>query len=320
MSDLLYTNGPVPYREDFYRSLRENGVKVCFAAAAKDLLPQLETERPERVFVPEFSSLALAALRYRKRFCFKVVSLCDDSMDMIAGNDFGWKHRLARRVVPRMVDEVILHSPEVRAWYRERFGKGLLMPVMVDERRVRPELERLLPLSQRLRSTEKPVVAFVGRFVPLKNIPSLIRAFGPLADKAQLVLIGDGPERQNLESMAPSAFFTGHLSGDELLAWYNLIDILVLPSTQEAYGAVTGEALMAGARVVVSRKAGSAGLVREGENGYVVDPLDVEGITTALNRLLGTVPSGRPLSLRDNLHPYRFETCIQALLSEIKAL
>ena len=110
------------------------------------------------------------------------------------------------------------------------------------------------------------------------------------------------------------------LSRDELLAWYNLIDILVLPSTQEAYGAVTGEALMAGAKVAVSSRAGSKDLVREGVNGFVFEPSDVTSLTDGLGRLLEEVPLNRPLSLRENLLPYRFETCIQALLKEINSL
>ena len=109
-------------------------------------------------------------------------------------------------------------------------------------------------------------------------------------------------------------------SGDELLAWYDLIDILVLPSTQEAYGAVTGEALMAGAKVVVSRRAGSIDLVREGENGYGVDPMDVDAMTTCILRLLDTMEAGRSLTLRENLHPYRFAGCTEALINGIRSL
>ena len=239
---------------------------------------------------------------------------------MIHGNDFGWKHRLARHFVPRLLDEIILHSPEVAGWYQNHFGKGLFMPIISDERRIRPELERVLPLSQKTRPTEKPIVAFVGRLVGLKNIPTLFRAFEPLREQAQLVIIGDGPDRGALQSLAPEALFTGQLSGDELLAWYNLIDILVLPSTQEAYGAVTGEALMAGAKVVVSRQAGSSDLVREGENGCLFDPVDEKGLTACMEKLLETLPPGRPVALRENLLPYRFETCIQDLLKEINLL
>ena len=334
MRNLYLSNLPAPYRMDFYRFLyREMECEICFQDV-RDGVPDipvhrwnlgslpnlLKAFRPELVIAPEFSAAAVLSVALRKRYGCKVVTTCDDSLDMIRGNDFGWKHRLARHFVPRQLDEIILHSLDVAGWYQERFGKGLFMPIIADERRVRPELARVLPLSAQLRAGDKPVVAFVGRFVGLKNIPSLIRAFEPLKHRAQLVLIGDGPHRTALEAMAPEALFPGMLAGDDLLAWYNLIDIAVLPSTQEAYGAVTGEALMAGAKVVVSEKAGSADLVRERENGYRVPPMDIPALTDRIGRLLDEVPSGRPLTLRENRLPYRFETCIRELIDKLKVL
>lgn len=332
MRNLYLSNSPAPYRIDFYRSLyRDLACEICFQDIRDGVpdipvrqwtlgsLPALLKElRPLVVIVPEFSAAAILALSLRKRYGFRVVSTCDDSLDMIHGNDFGWKHRLARRFVPRRLDDIVLHSAEVRDWYRQRYGKGLVMPIITDERRVRPDLERVLPLSERLRPGDKPVVSFVGRLVGLKNVPTLIHAFDPLKEQAQLVIIGDGPERRKLASMAPEAVFTGMLSGDELLAWYNLIDVLVLPSTQEAYGAVTGEALMAGAKVVVSRKAGSSSLVREGENGFVIAPDNVAAMTECIDKLLKQVPVGRPLSLRENLLPCTFEAGIRDLLEALK--
>ena len=332
MRNLYLSNLPAPYRMDLYRSLyRDLDCEICFQEVEEGVpdipvrrwtlgsLPALMQElRPSVVIVPEFSAAAVLALSLRKRYGCKVVSTCDDSLDMIGGNDFGWKHRLARHFVPGRADELIVHSPAVRDWYQERYGKGLVMPIIADERRVRPELERVLPLSEQRRPGDKPIVAFVGRLVGLKNVPALIEAFQPLRDRADLVIIGDGPERQILASMAPEAIFTGLLAGDELLAWYNLIDVLVLPSVQEAFGAVTGEALMAGAKVVVSCKAGSSSLVREGENGFVVDPDDVTAMTECIDTLLKQVPVGRPLRLRENLLPCRFEAGITALLEALK--
>ena len=332
MPNLYLSNMPAPYRMDLYRSLaQELDCVICFEEVREGVpgldvrpwslrtLPKLIRQvRPSIVFVPEFSAAAIVALRLRKSLGFKVVSFCDDSMDMIRGHDFGWKHHLARRIVPKRLDNIILHSPEVAEWYRKHYGKGLVMPILADERRIRPELERVLPLSEQMRPSEKPVVAFVGRLVGLKNVPTLIRAFEPLKDRATLVIIGDGPDRASLEAMAPEALFTGMLSGDELLAWYNLIDILVLPSTQEAYGAVTGEALMAGAKVIVSRKAGSSSLVRVSFNGYDVDPMDVPMMTEYLSSLLDGFPDGRPLTLRANLHPDRFATSFATLLKELR--
>ena len=334
MRNLYFSNVPALYRADLCNFLyRELDCEICFQEPGtvkldiplhtwtmKDVRPLIEEYQPSLVFVPEFSPVALRALSLRKRYGFKVISFCDDSMDMISGHDFGWKHRLARYFVPERVDEIIVHSPAVQEWYQDRFGKGVLMPIIADERRIRPALERVLPISERLRPGTKPIVGFVGRLVGLKNVPTLIRAFEPLKDRAQLVIVGDGTERAKLASMAPDAVFTGLQEGDDLLAWYNLIDILVLPSTQEAYGAVTGEALMAGAKVVVSRHAGSSSLVREGENGFVVEPMDVSTITQRIAALLDTVEGQRPLTLRENLLPYRFSDCMESLTKEISSL
>ena len=334
MADLYITNVFADYRSDLCRTLSGAGYRICYymqgdlpvryilgKAFLKDPVALLEEERPSRVIVPEFSGIAWQMLGLRKRFGYKVVSLCDDSLDMVRGNDFTLFHRLSRRLVPARLDEIIVHGQAIGDWYLDRFGIGRLrMPIMADDRRVRPELERVLPLAEKMRPTDKPVIAFVGRLVALKNVSTLIRAFEPLKERARLVIVGDGPEREKLEAMAPYALFTGMKSGDELLAWYDLIDILVLPSTQEAYGAVTGEALMAGAKVVVSRRAGSIDLVREGENGYGVDPMDVDAMTTCILRLLDTVEAGRTLTLRENLHPYRFAGCTEALIDGIRSL
>ena len=334
MSDLFITNTSVSYRDDLFRALERNGFRICryeekdvpvFTLRGKPFLKSpvslLRGERPKVIIVPEFSGITLQMALLRRRFGYKLVSLCDDSLDMIQGNDFVWTHRLARRLLPGCLDGIILHSRSVGSWYRDRFGiRDLFMPIMPDERMFRAGLERVLPLSGQIRPDGKPVVAFVGRLVGLKNVPTLIQAFEPLQGQARLVIIGDGPEKEELQALAPDALFTGMQTGDDLLAWYNLIDVLVLPSTQEAYGAVTGEALMAGAKVVVSRLAGSSDLVREGENGYIVDPMDKDALTNRIRSLLEPLQPGRPLSLRENLHPFRFADCVADLLEEIKKL
>ena len=115
--------------------------------------------RPEVVFVPEFSTTALRMLLLGKRFGFRVISFCDDSLDMIRGNDFSLKHRFARQWLPRFLDGVITLSPSVSQWYRNRFGLDpLWMPLIVDERRMRPDLERVLPRSEFIRISKKRAV------------------------------------------------------------------------------------------------------------------------------------------------------------------
>ena len=251
-------------------------------------------EKPDVVIVPEFQ-FALWQMRWHRRFSrkkFKIVSMCDDSIDMILNeNDFSKGHRWLRSFVPKKLDDIITVTPEVCAWYRVRFGKGQWLPIIMDEDRAREIYRRLLPESARLEERYglqgKHVLLYVGRLVDLKNVEAVIDAYHRLQrEDTVLVIIGDGPERERLEGLATgNVIFTGRLEGDALYAWYNLCDVLLLLSRREAFGAVTGEALMAGAKVLVSSKAGSACLVSE-RNGAVADIDDPEKTARQLDRLL----------------------------------
>ena len=304
------------------RHLRVRTFAGCkWASGIRALLHQYT---PQVVFVPEFSLLAIQFLRYRRKYGFRLISFCDDSLNMIEGNDFSRFHRLARRIMPRFLDQIVVSSAPVAQWYQARFGKGLVMPIIADDVLLRERLAAALPRAEAFRvkyglAAEK-VVLFVGRLVALKNLPVLLEAVASLSFPVRLVIVGDGVEAGKLKAMTAGTarvLFTGEQHGEDLLAWYQLADVLVLPSTQEAYGAVTGEALTAGCPVVVSRLAGSSDLVREGENGFRFDPHSPAQLSQKLDSLLQQGPAGRPLALRPSLLDRHFRTCIQQLLARL---
>lgn len=249
---------------------------------------QLDDYQPDLVLTEEFGLGTIRVLlhRYWKRKKYKVVTLCDDSYDMIVGkNDFSWWHRMARRYIAPRLDDIIVVNPQVRDWYQEHYGKGYFLPIIQEEgyarMRYRKVLERVHVLQQRYSLDRKKVFLFVGRLVALKNVKTVLRAFARLGPKKNLlVIVGDGPEMNHLQLLAKQfnvqARFTGRLEGDALNAWYNVADVFILPSYLEAFGAVTNEALLAGCYVLVSQKAGSSCLVVEGENGYTFQPDDVD--------------------------------------------
>lgn len=290
------------------------------------LLRLLKEHRPDIVFVPELSLTALFVLFLRcwTQGRYKVVSVCDDNTDMLGGRDLSRFHTLARRFVPKWLDNLILTNPDTVAWYRNHFGKGILFPIMADERRLRTEMKQALSRSKRwldhLGLRGRKVVLYVGRLIPAKNLERLLTAFTSVDERAVLVLVGDGVERAKLEKLAAGSsriFFLGVLSGADLMAWYNLADVLVLPSIQEAFGAVVNEALAGGCPVAVSNRAGSAFLVEEGKNGTVFNPESVSGITFALNRLLaGPVREG-PVCLRESLMPMEFHPAFDQMISQL---
>ena len=257
---------------------------------------------PDTVITGEYGLKTVAALLFRGVFRkrYRVIVISDDSYDMIANKaDFTFKHRLGRLLLAPLVDDVIVVEPRVCSWYRAKYGKGIYFPIIVDENKAAERYCRAMPITKRYISDYglqgKKVVLSVSRLVDLKNIDRVIEAFNKIETNATLVIVGDGPEREHLESLAATSskeiIFTGRFDGDELYAWYNLAAVFILASYKEPFGAVTNEALLAGCRVIISRLAGSSCLVNTA-NGELCDPYDTVQIKNAMERqlLLATIP------------------------------
>ena len=138
-----------------------------------------------------------------------------------------------------------------------------------------------------------PVLLYVGRLAPEKNLPCLVAAYEEAksrAPRAKLVLVGDGPERRNLQARFPDAVFAGQRSGDDLGAHYASGDIFLFPSLTETYGNVTLEAMASGLALVAFGYAAAADVIRHGSSGLLAP----YGDTDAFARLaagLATSPS-----------------------------
>jgi glycosyltransferase involved in cell wall biosynthesis len=122
----------------------------------------------------------------------------------------------------------------------------------------------------------QPSVLFVGRLQKRKRIDDLLQACASLPGNLQphLVIVGDGPERLPLESLAkivyPSAEFTGALHGNELTPYFSAADLFVLPGTG---GLAVQEAMSYGLPVVMGQGDGTNDdLVRPGNGWQLQDP------------------------------------------------
>lgn len=129
----------------------------------------------------------------------------------------------------------------------------------------------------------------VARFVPQKNLLTLAGAFNEARRRglveADLVIVGEGPQRPALEALAgPGVLVRPFASYDALPALYGLSEGLILPSLVEPWGLVVNEAMAAGRPVIVSEKAGAApALVEDGVNGFVCPPTH-DGLLGAMAR------------------------------------
>lgn len=115
-----------------------------------------------------------------------------------------------------------------------------------------------------------PVLLHVGRLAAEKNLQLLVDLWPAVREhqpRARLVLVGDGPAREELARQLPDAVFAGMRHGDDLAACYASGDLFVFPSITETYGNVTPEALASGLPVMAFDYAAAALLVSDGVNG-----------------------------------------------------
>ena len=311
-----------PFWEEYTFENHRLPVKKLFgrtyAPGLRGLLARL---RPSIVFVQEFSLITLQLLLLRRKFGYRLVSICDDNVDMIAGNDFSRTHRLARRWVPSFLDDLMLTTPEAVSWYQSHFGKGRLMPLLPEESLYRERLKGTILAAVRFReevgAAGKRLILFVGRLVPEKNLPILLQAYASLRQEACLAIVGSGPMAQEWQRDAEGVHFVGVRYGLDLLACYQAADVLVLPSWLEAYGAVVGEALMAGCPAVVSDKAGSRSLIREGSNGKVFLSADPSSLSAALQSVFSAFPIHDGTTFRESLCPESFDQSFRQLMERL---
>lgn len=135
---------------------------------------------------------------------------------------------------------------------------------------------------------EDPLLLYVGRLGAEKEIDR-IKPILQSIPNARLALVGDGPNRANLEKhfAGTNTFFVGYLAGKELGSAYASSDAFIFPSRTETLGLVLLEAMAAGCPVVAANSGGIPDIVTPGENGYLFEPQDETGAIKATQQLLG---------------------------------
>lgn len=156
-----------------------------------------------------------------------------------------------------------------------------------------------LPAKSALREAEglspdTPVVLFVGKLINRKRPQVLLDAFdrATTAGEANLLFVGEGEQRDTLESMNRSCgreadiHLLGFKNQSELPRYYKMADVFVLPSARENWGLVVNEAMNFELPVVTSDAVGAAADLVDKQNGGTVPVDDPEALAAVLKRLL----------------------------------
>jgi glycosyltransferase involved in cell wall biosynthesis len=139
-----------------------------------------------------------------------------------------------------------------------------------------------------------PVLLYVGRFTAVKRVGLLIeahqRAMSRFERRAPLVILGGFPGEwegehpaETIERLdARDVFLAGWHGHDELPAFLNAADAIVLPSVREQFGQVLVEGMACGLCAVAVDAHGPGEIVQHGVTGWLVEPDDLDGLTAAL--------------------------------------
>ncbi|HKI44161.1 MAG TPA: glycosyltransferase family 4 protein [Balneolales bacterium] len=169
-------------------------------------------------------------------------------------------------------------------------------------------------IRERLNLKDTKTILTICRLVRRKGVDTVIRAFSKVVSthpEAKLIIIGDGEDRQRLETLASdlgvrqSVRFTGWIAHDgmEINQFYNLADIVVMtprtdPVQVEGFGIVYLEANACGKPVIGSRSGGIPDAVMDGETGLLVDEDNPDQLAEAMKQLLDNPDFAERLGLQ----------------------
>ncbi len=150
--------------------------------------------------------------------------------------------------------------------------------------------------SKELRSNKLKTIVTITKMNPVKNLGLLLNGFSRLPsdyqDNAELILVGDGPCRQDLEKLTrdlnieSKVHFAGHASHDNVVTYLQKADIFCLSSLSEGLPVAVLEAMACGLPVVATNVGGVSEAVIEGSTGLLVESDNLAEYTNALQRAL----------------------------------
>jgi 1,2-diacylglycerol 3-alpha-glucosyltransferase len=192
----------------------------------------------------------------------------------------------------RACDLIIVPSQSMQKVFEDQYGPISPITVIPNGVDLTPYRVNNQPVDRSVFGfSESDVISiYVGRLSPEKNLSLLIRAFYGAAmtyDNLRLVIVGEGPDRENLEAqikhmnIARKVLFTGLIDYPEIPAYLAACDIFVTPSTTETFGLSTVEAMAAGLPVLGVDVIGTRDIVEDGVTGLITSD-DVAVFTAKL--------------------------------------
>ena len=269
----------------------------------------LDRDKPDAVAVVGYTrpeSLALLSWAVRR----SIPRILMSESQAIDKPRVWWKEAVKARRVQRF-SSALVGGPQHRD-YLVQLGIPATKIAMgynaVDHDQIRDRVDQHRTTTSGRPAHPRPYFLAVNRFVPEKNLARLLRAYAAYRATVSsencwdLVLCGDGPERDQLQQLVnqleltPYVQFPGFLQERDLVAWWAGASAFVHPSLMEPWGLVVNEAAACRLPLLVSTHAGCMEtLVPEpiGTTGLRFNPTHDEAVTQSLVWMAARTPAER---------------------------
>lgn len=182
--------------------------------------------------------------------------------------------RLTSKFILQNADAVLALTQNMKQKMKQIYDRDIsIVPNGID-------LEKFKIPSESKKGRDAKTIVFVGRLHPVKGVRYLLQAMkivhAEMPD-AKLILVGDGEERENLESLTNSlgirecVEFAGKVPHERIQDYMNQAEVFVLPSLSEGFPVTILEAMACGLPIVATNVRGIPNIVEEGVNGYLVN-------------------------------------------------
>jgi len=320
LTNHLNVGGITSYVFTLAKGMKERGHNIYIASSGGELLPKFKQEGI--IFVPlpiktksELSPKILISM-YKlshalKRYRIEIIHSNSRTTQVLACvlakyKDFRhvatchgfFKRRISRRIFGTWGEKVIAVSQPVKEHLIRDFGVQeknitLIYNGIEVARFNKQDVEFRTEMRRGLGLADAPVVGIVGRLSDIKGHIYLIEAMQEVLKKnpqARLVIVGEGKMRKRLVSLSRRRGIEKSIlfipSVKETRDILSIMDVFVMPSLKEGLGLALMEAMAAGLAVIGSDIGGIKDLVRDGVNGLLVEPANVESLASAISKLL----------------------------------
>lgn len=268
------------------------------------LFRYLIKERPDVVITSGFQLNTLFAIIYSYIYHKKMIIWTELTKDTERHRQIGTFKKLIRRFVAnhahsficagQMAKDYILslnsNTKDTKFYLAyNTINKEQFLTALKYHKLNRNEVRKVRELSDSI------LLLFVGRFVEIKGLKELLNIIDFLRPKypqIKLMLVGDGPLRKELQDICnqkglTNVIFEGFKSPEQLPLYYSIADIFVLLSHKDCNPLVIIEALTASLPIVASKYVGNhVEFVKNGLNGFVVDPFDEKEVVQTIDQLI----------------------------------